>query len=140
VNKAFFRTREFISFAPLLLYLFVFSSPPTLFGLVFDFDHYRGAPIAVLLIYCAYIIGLFKASDLYSVNIHQRIKENHLPFFYSTIITVVTILNRQFFLDKRDHDEYYLLVKIALIWCVGLLIWFLNQENKFAPTSNGIKK
>ena len=119
--KQFIKSTEFISFSPLLLYLSLWGDEYRRLSL------YEAEDGGLILIYIAFFIALYKAKTLFS-EIRKKVIDLHLPFFYSTLNTMLIILNRQFFIERRDYDEYHLLIKITLTWCIALLIWFLHQN------------
>ena len=120
-----FKTKEFVSFAPLLIYLSLWGKGDLSFSLYEIKDG-----LALIFIYAVFLFILYKGKKVFQ-KIEKRVSSTHLPFFYSTINIVFIIINRQLFIQKRDYDEYHILIKITLAICIGLLIWFWNQkENK----------
>lgn len=129
----FFKTKEFISFAPLLIYLSLWGESyrkNLLFSLYGIKDGF-----ALISIYATFLFILYKGKKIFQ-KIEKRVIDTHLPFFYSTINIILIVINRQFFIHKRDYDEYHILIKIILAICIGLLIWFWNQKEHEYRDSN----
>ena len=133
MSLTFFKTKEFVSFAPLLIYLSLWGEGSRR-DLLFSLYEIKDG-LALIFIYAVFLFVLYKGKKVFQ-KIEKRVNNVHLPFFYSTINIVLIIINKQFFIRKRNYDEYHILVKITLAICIGLLIWFWNQKERESRDSN----
>lgn len=129
----FFKTKEFVSFAPLLIYLSLWGKG---YRRDLSFSLYEIEDgLALISIYAVFLFILYKGKKVFQ-KIEEKVNSTHLPFFYSTINVVLIIINRQLFIHKRDYDEYHTLIKITLAICIGLLIWFWSQKEHESGSFN----
>ena len=123
--KQFIKSIEFISFSPLLFYFSLWGDH---YGRELPVSLYEAGDGSFIFIYIVFFIILYKTRFLFK-KVREKVTGLHLPFFYSTLNTMLIILNRQLLIERDNYDEYHLLIKITLAWCIALLIWFLHQNS-----------
>lgn len=126
--KETLKSKTFVSWAPLLLYLTTKLKrygDAYLFGndqLRFNFGKY-GEGFQILFIYLVYFGILYFITPHVESALQSKVEENKRVFFHGVLLTLVILIGS--FILRKDYD---LLLKLGILWSIILIQWFLSSS------------